>query len=135
MYSRLPPLKNISPVLFEGRGGCSRATKPRGIIPQYNASVNSSCAQPPPPLPLGVYPQALAFFALDGKSRQGLGLLSCQMPLVGDAKRGQMPHPPSTQSSSAIFNILNILMCYFLFHLMSAFLIKTSRREDTSLWF
>ena len=82
------------------------------------ASVNSSCAQPPPPPP-GWPPGISFFFALHGKF-PGAGLLSCQIPWGGVAKRGQMPHPPWTlqhfsliaQSSSTI---LSILMCDYLF--------------------
>ena len=72
---------------------------------------------------------------------RGWGLLSCQIPRGADEKRGQMPRPPSTmqhfsviaQSSSAISSIL---MCDFFCSLCnSAILIRTSRRDDTSLWF
>ena len=74
-----------------------------------NASVNSTCAQPPPP-------RALAFFLPWMANSRGWGLLSCQIPRGGDEKRGQMPRPPSTlqhfsliaQSNSAV---LSILMC------------------------
>ena len=80
------------------------------------ASVNSSCAQPPPP----AHPRALAFFSPCMANSRVWGLLSCQIPRGGVEKRGQMPHPPSTlqhfsliaQSSSAI---LSILMCNYLF--------------------
>ena len=93
------PLRQSFILLFPtppSNGGCSRATKPRGIIPQYNASVNSSCAQPPPPLPLGVYPQALAFFALDGKfPRAGTVELS-NPPGRGRKKRANAPSSINT---------------------------------------
>ena len=77
------------------------------------ASVNSTCAQPPPPL----LPRALAFFCL-----------GWQIPRDGDEKRGQMPRPPSTlQRFSLIAQsngvILSILMCEFLFQLTSSFVI------------
>ena len=82
------------------------------------ASVNSTCAQPPPPLPRAD-PGALALFLSWMANSRGWGLLSCQIPRGGDEKRGQMPHPPSTlqhflliaQSNSAV---LSILMCDFL---------------------
>ena len=95
---------------------------------------------PPPPLPRA---GGAFFFAWIANSR-GWELLSCQIPRGGDETRGQMPRPPSTlqhfsliaQSSSAI---LSFLMCDFLFQLTCflcnrAILIKTSRRDDTSLW-
>ena len=77
------------------------------------ASVNSSCAQPPPP---GWPPGISIFFALVGKFPGGL--LSCQNPRGGDKKGGLMPRPPSTlqhfsliaQSNNAV---LIILMCDF----------------------
>ena len=82
------------------------------------ASVDSSCAQPPPPP--GLTPRALAFFfASDGKF-PGVGTLSCQIPRGGDEKRGQMLRPPSTLqhfSLIALSNsaVLSVLMCDFLF--------------------
>ena len=72
---------------------------------------------PPPP---GLSPGHSHFFLpWMANSRRGLGLLSCQIPLGGDEKRGQMPRPPSklqhfsliAQSNSAI---LSILMCDFI---------------------
>ena len=85
---------------------------------------------PAPPSP-GLPPGIGIFFALDDKF-SGWGLLSCQIPLGGDKKRGQMPRPPSTlqhfsmiaQSNSAI---LSILMCAFLFQLTSSFIIALAR--------
>ena len=93
------------------------------------ASVNSSCAQHPPPPRAD--PRALAFFLPSMANSREWGLLSCQIPRGGDEKRGQMPRPPSTlqhfsrspyiaQSSSAI---LSILMDDFLFQLTSSFVI------------
>ena len=81
-----------------------------------NASVNSTCAQPPTPR---ADRRALAFFLPWMANSRGWGLLSCQIPRGGDEKRGQMPRPPSTlqhflliaQSNSAV---LSILMCDFL---------------------
>ena len=85
-----------------------------------NASVNSTCAQLPPPPP-GLPPGISIFLALDGKF-PGVGILdlSCQIPRGGDEKRGQMPRPSSkvqhfsliSQSNSAI---LSTLMCGFFF--------------------
>ena len=49
------------------------------------ASVNSSCAQPPPPQRAD--PRALPWMA----NPRGWGLLSCQIPRGGDKNRGQMP--------------------------------------------
>ena len=112
----------------------------RKILSFVMHPVNSSCAQSPPPSPGR---GELFFFAWIANSR-GWGLLSCQIPRGGDETRGQMPCPPSTlqhfsliaQSSSVI---LSFLMCDFLFQLTCflcnrAILIKTSRRDDTSLW-
>ena len=81
------------------------------------ASVNSSCAQPPPH---GLTPRALAFFLPRMANSRGWGLLSCQIPRGGDEKRGQMPRPPSTLqhfSLIALSNsaVLSVLMCDFLF--------------------
>ena len=89
------------------------------------ASVNSTCAQPPPPR---ADPRALAFFLPWMANFRGWGLLSCQIPRGGDEKRWQKPRLPSTlqhfsliaQSNTAI---LSILMCYFLFQLTSSFVI------------
>ena len=94
---------------------------------------------PPPPR---ADSRALAFFLPWVANSRGWGL-SCQIPRGEDEKRGQMPRPRSTlqhfslttQSSSAI---LSILMCDFfvsinVFLCNSAILIKTSRRDDTSL--
>ena len=63
-----------------------------------NASVNSTCAKPPHPLPAG---GIVFFFALDGKF-PGVGLLNCQIPRGGDEKRGQVPRPPSTLQHSSL---------------------------------
>ena len=69
---------------------------------------------------------ALAFFLPWMSNSQGWGLLSCQILRDKDGKKRQMPRPPSSlqhfsliaQSNSAI---LSILMCDFLFQLMSSF--------------
>ena len=74
----------------------------------YYASVNSSCvlSPPPPPWVLGISRMANSL---------GWRLLRCQIPRVGDEKRGQMPRPPSTLqhfSSTAhlfYFNSLSLL--------------------------
>ena len=97
---------------------------------------------PSPSPPPRADSRALAFFLPWVANSRGWGL-SCQIPRGGDEKRGQMPRPRSTlqhfslttQSSSAI---LSILMCDFfvsinVFLCNSAVLIKTSRRDDTSL--
>ena len=92
----------------------------------FNASVNSTCAQPHPPPRAD--PRALAFFFPWMANSRGWGLLSCQIPQGGDENRGQMSLPPSTlqhfsliaQSNNAI---LSILMCDLLFHLTSSFVI------------
>ena len=99
-----------------------------------NASVNSSCAQPPPPPPLPADPRALAFFSPCMANSRVWGLLSCQIPRGGVEKRGQMPHPPWTlqhfllmaQSSSAI---LSILMCDYLFQ-FNVFLCNSSVKSS-----
>ena len=101
--------KTQAGVKFRPTINCSRG--------RVYASVNSTCAQPPPG---GADPQALAFFLPWMANSWGWGLLSCQIPRGGDEKRGQMPLPPSTlqhfsliaRSNSAI---LSILMCDFLF--------------------
>ena len=82
---------------------------------------------PPPHFPRAD-PRTLAFFLPLMANSRWWGLLSCQMARGGDEKRGQMPRPPSTlqhfslttQSSS---DILSILMCDFLYHLRSSFVI------------
>ena len=51
------------------------------------ASVNSSCAQPPPPPTARADPRALPWMS----NSRGWGLLSCQIPWGGDKNRGQMP--------------------------------------------
>ena len=80
----------------------------------------------------------IEMFALDGKSR-GWGLFSCQIPLDGDEKRGQMPRPPSTLQHFSLITqsnvaVLSILMCDFSFQFFlcnsARILIKTSRRDD-----
>ena len=79
-----------------------------------NASVNSTCAHPPPPPRIWADPRALAFFLPWMVNSRGWGILSCQIPRGGDGKRRQMPRPPSTlqhfsfiaQSNSAILSIL-----------------------------
>ena len=101
--------------------------------------MHQSVPRPPPPR---ADSRALAFFLPWVANSRGWGL-SCQIPRGGDEKRGRMPRPRSTlqhfslttQSSSAI---LSILMCDFfvsinVFLCNSAILIKTSRRDDTSL--
>ena len=60
----------------------------------FNASVNSACAQPPPPPRAD--PRALAFFGPWMENSRGWGLLSCQISRGGDEKREQMPRSPST---------------------------------------
>ena len=105
-----------------------------------NASVNSSCAQPPPPPPRAD-PWALAFFWPWMANTRGWGLLSCQIPRVGDEKRGQMPRPSSTLQHFSLIApsnnaVLNILMCDFFVSINSflcnnaRILMKTSRRDD-----
>ena len=99
---------------------------------------------PSPPSTPGLTSGISIFLPWMANSR-GWGLLSCQIPRGADEKRGQMPRPPSTmqhfsviaRSSSAISSILMcILMCDFFCSLCnSAILIRTSRRDDTSLWF
>ena len=112
-------------------------------IETSNASVNSGCAQRPPPPPRAD-PRALAFFFFTpwmGNSREW-GLLSCQIPRGRDEKRGQIPRPPSklqhfsliTQSSSCYFNE-RFFVSIKVFLRNSAILTKTSRRDNTSLWF
>ena len=110
-------------------------------------SVNSSCAQPPPPhththpgWPLDIDTRAFEFFLPWMENSRGWwGLLSCQIPRGGDEKRGQMPRPPSTlqhfsliaQSNSAVLNIFmsdffvssNVVLCN-----SARILIKTLRR-------
>ena len=85
-------------------------------IETSNASVNSGCAQRPPPPPRAD-PRALAFFFFTpwmGNSREW-GLLSCQIPRGRDEKRGQIPRPPSTLQhfSLIIQSRSTILMCDF----------------------
>ena len=81
------------------------------------------------PPALRAVPRAFAFFLPSmANSRRGLGLLSCQIPLGGEEKRGQMPRPPSklqhfsliAQSNNAV---LSILTYDFLFQLTSSFVI------------
>ena len=64
------------------------------IFITFNASVNSACAQPPPPPRAD--PRALAFFGPWMENSRGWGLLSCQISRGGDEKREQMPRSPST---------------------------------------
>ena len=92
------------------------------------ASVNSICAQLPPPAPLADL-RALAFFFLPwmANSRRW-GLLSCQIRRGGDKKRVQMPRPPSTLQHFSLIaqsnsSILSILMSDFLFQLTSSFVV------------
>ena len=89
------------------------------------ASVNSSCAQRPPPR---ADPRALASFLPWLANSRGWGLLSCQIPRGGDEKGGLIPHPSSTlQHFSLIaqsnYAVLIILMCDFSFQLTSSFVI------------
>ena len=104
-------------------------------INMLNASVNSTCAQAPPPRP---DPRQLAFFLPWMANFRGWRLLSWQIPRGGDEKRGQMLRPPSTvqhflliaQSNSAIlmcdfFVSIDVFLCN-----SARILIKTSRRDD-----
>ena len=110
VYTKLSQLNNVKSHLWFYLETC------------LNASVNSTCAQHPPPPP-GAEPRALAFFLPWMANSREWGLLSCQIPRGGEEKRGLMPRPPSTlqhflliaQSNSAI------LMCDFLFQLTSSF--------------
>ena len=91
------------------------------------------------PSPPRAYPRALAFFLPWMANSRLWGLLSCQGPRGGDEKRGQMPRPPSTLQHFSL-----IAQCHFK-HFKVRFFVsvnvfprnsaKTSRREDTSLWF
>ena len=88
-------------------------------------SIPASPSSPPPP---AADPRALAFFLPWMANSRGWGLLSCQIPRVGDEIRGQMPRPLSTlQHFSLIAQlnsaILNILMFNFLFQVTSSFVI------------
>ena len=104
-------------------------------------SVPSPTAPPLPPPPRADS-RALAFFLPWVANSRGWGL-SCQIPRGGDEKRGQMPRPLSTlqhfslttQSSGAILSILmcDVFVSINVFLCNSAILIKTSRRDDTSL--
>ena len=81
-----------------------------------NASVNSPCAQHPPPR---ADPRAFAFFLPWMANSRGWGLLSCQIPRGGDEKRGQMSRPPSTLQNFLLIaqsngSVLSILRCDFL---------------------
>ena len=89
-----------------------------------NAPVNSTCAQHPPGSPPGIS----NFFALDGKF-PGVGTPELSNPPGwGRTKRVNAPSSVNAatffivipQSKSAI---LSILMCDFLFHLTSSFVI------------
>ena len=90
-----------------------------GYFLQSYASVESSCAHAPLPL--------ASVFAFDGKFPGGGGHLSCQMPRGGDKEIARAnAHPQSTlQQFSLITQLssatLSILMCDFLFQLVSAF--------------
>ena len=103
-----------------------------------NASVNSSCAQPhlpPPSWPPGIS----IFFALDGKI-PGVGTLELSNPPgCGRKKRENVKSSVNTATffidrtvelyHFAICVSINAFLCN------SVILIKTSRRDDTSLWF
>ena len=115
---------------------------------RINASVNShfqlSPALPTPPPPR-TNPGALSFFLPWMANSRGWRLLSCQIPRDGDKKRGQMSLPPSTLQlifldctveecqfkhfTGQFFVLINISLCN------SAILIKTSRCDNTSLYF
>ena len=97
-----------------------------------NASVNSTCTQPPrPPPPSWADPRALAFYLPWMANSQWWRLLICQIwwngdvkrgqiRWGGDEKRGQMPRPVLTvqhfsliaQSNSAILNIIMSIFCF-----------------------
>ena len=97
-------------------------------------------AAPSPTSPRPADPRALAFFLPWMAKSRGWGLLSCQIPRGADEKRGKMSSPPSTlQHFSLIAQSSNAILRFFVsinaFFCNSAILIKTSRRDDTSLWF
>ena len=71
---------------------------------EHYASVNSSCAHPPPPPRAN--PRALAFFFSRMANSRGWGHFSCQMPRRVDEGRGQMPRPRDRTSpinTAAVF--------------------------------
>ena len=86
---------------------------------------------PPPPPPPRTDPRALTFFCLKWQIPRGRRLLSYPIPRGGDERRGQMPRPPSTLQhfplivqSSTCSALFSTLMCDFLFHFKSAFVIE-----------
>ena len=99
---------------------------------------------PPPPVPWP-HPRELALFLPWMANSQGWGLLSCQIPRGGDKKRGQ--NIPSSVNTATFFIDRTVKECHFkhlnvrffgsinVFLCNSVILIKTSRRDDTSLWF
>ena len=74
---------------------------------ENNASVNSTCAQPPPPRANPrENPRELAFFFSWMANSRGLEHLSCQMPGGGDESRGRMPRPRDRFNPSFHFRAL-----------------------------